>query len=155
MHGPTDVAGEPSSVLDQNTRLRAEIDGWQSLCERAGPEYYGSLMLEEGVMVLVDGSILDRGQVIGSLADAPSWDGFELSDVDLIAVGTQAAALVYRAKAWRGTEEPLTAVMSSLYVDVDGRPRLALYQQTAAPHSDGWSSSAARRRSEATRPGET
>ncbi|MGW8567022.1 nuclear transport factor 2 family protein [Isoptericola sp. NPDC055881] len=119
------------SELSLDRLLSLEHDGWRSLCGRRGGAFYGDLMTPEALMVLVDGSVLDRDAVVASLSDAPSWDSYELHDARRVPLGTEAAALVYRARAVRGDDAPFVALMASTYVVVDGAPRLALYQQTS------------------------
>lgn len=111
--------------------LALERRGWDALCRGEGADFYGDLMTDGGLMVLVDGSVLDRQQVVASLRDAPPWDHYTLDDVRTVPIGGDAVALVYRATAERQDAPPFRALMSSTYVVVDGRARLALYQQTA------------------------
>lgn len=118
--------------LDLTDLLDLEERGWHALCTGGGGEFYADLMTEDAVMVLVNGMVLDRGAVASSLAQAPLWSSFEIADARVIPVGREAAALVYRARAVREGEEPFVAWMSSVYAMVDGRVRLALYQQTAS-----------------------
>ncbi|MFD0775282.1 DUF4440 domain-containing protein [Streptomonospora algeriensis] len=114
--------------------LELEHRGWRSLCEGTGADFYGSLMTEDGVMVLAHGQVFDRAAVIASLNDAPTWDGYEIDEVRLVPVGPGDAALVYRARAHRGSaESAFAALMSSVYTRRDGAWRLALYQQTPVP----------------------
>lgn len=117
--------------LSLDELLALEQRGWEALCRSEGAEFYRALMTDVGVMVLVDGTVLDREQVAASLDGAPPWAGFEIFDARVISVGDGSAALVYRARATRAGEPPFHAVMSSVYRLIDGRPRLALYQQTA------------------------
>lgn len=91
-------------------------------------------MAPDGLMVLVNGAILDRDAVVASLDSAPAWDSYELTSEKLLPLSAGAATLVYRATAHRGEEQPFHAIMSSTYVDIDGVARLTLYQQTAATH---------------------
>ena len=127
MNSPTRVTG--SVVKDLKALERA---GWDSLCAGTGHTFYGSLMTPDGVMVLAHGEVLDRDEVVASLEDSPRWDSYSLADVRLVPLGSDSAALVYRARASRrGTE--LSALMSSTYVRHDGDWRLALYQQTVIP----------------------
>ena len=42
--------------LDLNVLLKIEHDGWRSLCEGSGGSYYGELMTDDGLMVLVNGA---------------------------------------------------------------------------------------------------
>lgn len=114
--------------LDQILTL--EHSGWQSLCDSTGADFYGRLMIDDGVMVLAHGFALDREQVIASLDDAPSWDEYTISDERLIRVGEDVVALVYTGRARRGTEPEFAALMSSTYVRDGARWKLALYQQT-------------------------
>lgn len=111
--------------------LEIERAGWQSLCESTGDRFYGDLMTEDAVMVLANGSIMDRSAVTAALGQAPPWKSFALSDQHVISAGADAAALVYIGTAERdGADEPFVGAMSSVYHRVDGRWRLVLYQQT-------------------------
>ncbi len=116
--------------------LELEHAGWRSLCEGTGAAFYGSVMTEDGVMVLAHGFTLDRAAVAASLEDAPAWSGYTIDDARVVAVGGEGRALVYRGRAWReGEEARFDALMSSVYVrDGDGW-RLAVYQQTPVPQS--------------------
>ncbi|HIW92869.1 MAG TPA: nuclear transport factor 2 family protein [Candidatus Corynebacterium avicola] len=111
--------------------LDLEHAGWRSLCESRGGTYYGELMMPDALFILADGSTMSRGEIAESLDGMPGWDAYEISDATLLPLGPDAAALTYRATSSRsGLAEPFTALMSSVYRRVDGRPRLALYQQT-------------------------
>ncbi|AQQ14909.1 hypothetical protein CGLAU_04675 [Corynebacterium glaucum] len=120
--------------LTLESLLELERMGWDALCESRGGAFYGELMLDDGLMVLVNGFVLTRDAVVESLNGAPAWASYELSDERLVPMGTNAAALVYRAVARRDGEEPFEAIMTSVYHHVDGKPRLAVYQQTTATH---------------------
>ncbi len=112
------------------TLAALERRGWDSLCDGTGDRFYGDLMTDDGVMVLANGMLLTRDEVVASLADAPSWDGYDLDDVRCVRVRDDVAALVYRGTARRDGEEPFVAVMSSTYVRDGEGWRLALYTQT-------------------------
>lgn len=113
--------------------LTIEHAGWQSLCRSVGGTFYGELMTRDGVFVLVNGDVMTRDEIAGSLDGAPAWDSFEITAPRRIDLGDDAAALVYRAEAVRGDlAEPFVALMTSVYRRVGGRLRLAVYQQTAA-----------------------
>lgn len=123
------------SPLGIASLLELEHAGWTSLCESRGGAFYGELMLPDALMVLVNGMVLGRGTVAASLDDAPPWASYQISEPRVVGLGTDGAALVYRARARReGDVEPFAALMSSAYRIVDGRPRLALYQQTTITH---------------------
>lgn len=119
------------TTLHTDRLLDLERRGWDALCRSEGADFYGEIMTDDGLMVLAGGMVLDRDAVIRSLADAPPWASYEIDDVRLVPDGEEAAVLVYRARAVRdGQDEPFTALMSSLYRIVAGRPRLVLHQQT-------------------------
>jgi hypothetical protein len=123
------------SELTLEHLLALEHRGWDALCHSEGGAFYGELMMPEAVMVLVNGTVLGRDAVAGSLNDAPPWASYTLTDPQLVPMGADTAALVYRASATRnGQDEPFTALMSSVYCSVQGRSRLALYQQTTITH---------------------
>lgn len=116
------------NALDLDSLITLERQGWDALCTSQGGTFYGNLMTEDAVMVLVNGAVLGRDEIAGSLNQAPPWDSYEISEPRLVNAGTDSAILVYQARAQRG-DDIFEALMSSVYVMQD-RPRLALYQQT-------------------------
>jgi hypothetical protein len=107
-----------------------ERRGWDALCDGTGDRFYGALMTEDALMVLANGMAMTRHQVVASLRDSPTWDRYEIQPPKLVTAGKEGAALVYRARAVREGQPPFEALMTSLYVRVMGRWRLALYTQT-------------------------
>ena len=121
----------------QATLLELERRGWDSLCDGTGAIFYGELMTEDAVMVLSNGSVMDKSAVVDALGQAPPWRTYDISDVRLIDTGTDGATLVYVGTAYRDEREPaFVGVMSSVYVRQHDAWRLALYQQTPVP-ADG------------------
>lgn len=115
--------------------LALERRGWDALCESRGGRFYGDLMTEDAVMILVNGMVLDRQTIAASLDDSPPWSTYRLDEARLVRTGLESAAIVYRATATRtGDAEPFVALMSSHYRRLDGRLRMALYQQTTITH---------------------
>jgi hypothetical protein len=111
--------------------LVLERDGWNALCQRRGAEHFGDLMTADALMVLANGQVMDREEVVAALADAPAWASFQLADVRAVAVGDGGAALVYRATARRDADAPpFVAVMTSVYAKDGQQWRLVLYTQT-------------------------
>ena len=117
-------------ILDE--LLQLEHDGWKALCGGTAAQVYGDVMSADALMVLANGSIMDRAEVITALAEAPPWRRYEISDARLIDVGADTAALVYTGKGWReGADLPFVGAMSSVYHRTATGWILALYQQTA------------------------
>ncbi len=111
--------------------LELEHAGWSALCDGTAAEFYGERMTADGVMVLADGSVMDREQVVTSLGDAPTWDRYDIADPRTVDIADGVVALVYRGTGHRG-DTTFVGAMSSTYVSVDDTWRLALYQQTPA-----------------------
>lgn len=115
--------------------LALEHAGWRSLCDSRGGTFYGELMTPDALFVLVNGMAMTRDEVAGSLDGAPGWESYEISGARLIEIGHDAAALTYRSTSSRADlPAPFKAIMSSVYRRIDGRARLALYQQTTVTH---------------------
>lgn len=120
--------------IDLSDLLDLERQGWDALCASTGSDFYGRIMTADGVMVLVNGTVLDRDGVVASLDGAPAWSAYDLGAPRLVDLGEEAVGLVYRATASRDSDPtPFEALMTSVYRLVDGQWRLALYQQTAVP----------------------
>lgn len=114
--------------------LDLEHQGWQSLCDGTGADFYGQLMTSDALMVLAHGFALDRQAVIDSLDEAPPWQRYDIVDPRLLKVSDDQAILVYTGQASRGNSEPdFAALMASTYTRQDGVWRLVLYQQTPIP----------------------
>ncbi|TSD99641.1 nuclear transport factor 2 family protein [Skermania sp. ID1734] len=124
-------------MVNQNVEaelLAVERRGWGSLCNGTGDGFYGEVMTDDAVMVLANGELMDRDTVVAALKQAPPWRTYEISDVRLIDLGADSAALVYVGRAYReGSDPAFVGLMSSAYVRRDGTWRLAVYQQTQQP----------------------
>lgn len=110
-----------------------EHAGWDALCEHRGGTFYSDLMTDDAVMVLVNGAVMDRDTIACSLDQAPPWDHYEITNPRLLQHCADCASLLYQATAARGSDT-FTALMTSTYALVDGRPRLTLYTQTTKTH---------------------
>ena len=117
-----------NELLDLGTLLQLERVGWDALCSPTGRTYYGDLMTDDAVMVLVNGMVMDQPTIASTMNQAPVWDRYDIRDARVIPLGTDSAALVYNATAMRGAET-FEALMTSTYTLVGGRPRLKLYTQ--------------------------
>jgi len=120
---------ELDEKIDLKELLALEDAGWQSLCDGTGSAFYGKAMTPDGLMVLANGSVMTRLEVIDALSDAPSWDRFSIDDPTTVVLGKEATALVYTGTARRGELE-FVGVMTSVYVREHRGWKLALYQQT-------------------------
>ncbi|MGB7818143.1 MAG: nuclear transport factor 2 family protein [Ornithinibacter sp.] len=112
------------------TLLDLERKGWDALCDGTGAAFYGGLMTSDGVMVLANGMVMTRDDVVAALAEAPTWDDYSVDDVRVVGVGDGAASLVYRGTARREGQDPFAGAMTSTYVRTPEGWRLALYTQT-------------------------
>jgi hypothetical protein len=114
--------------------LDLKHQGWQSLCNGTGSDFYGQLMTEGGVMVLAQGQVFSRQDVVDSLSEARPWRSYVIDQERLIRLEDSAAVLVYRGKAYRGDPSPaFVGLMSSTYVRRADGWALACYQQTPVP----------------------
>jgi hypothetical protein len=120
--------------MDARELEAIERAGWDALSGGDPADYYGRVMTDDGLMVLANGMVMDRGQVVDALSQSPPWASYELDDVRVVQIGEDSAALVYRGTARRdGDGPPVVAAMTSVYVRQDGECRLALYTQTPIP----------------------
>ena len=119
--------------MNLDTLLQLEHDGWDALCAQTGGTFYGDLMTDDAVMVLVNGMVMDQPTIAASMNDAPPWDSYEITDPQLVPLNDGAATLLYRAAARRGSDH-FEALMTSTYVLLDGQIRMKLYQQTTVTH---------------------
>lgn len=91
--------------------------------------YYMKHMAPGGLCVLPNG-VLDKDTTVSAITDAEPWQTFELSDVRVLDLGDDEAALCYRADASRGDGDGYTALISSVYTRFHGEWMLSLHQQT-------------------------
>ena len=114
--------------------IELEQAGWASLCDGTGDDFYGTTMTEDGVMVLADGSVMSRADVVAALGKAPSWASYEMDDVRVVPIGADSAALCYLGTGHRDGDAPsFVGVMTSVYVRRNAEWKLAIYQQTPKP----------------------
>jgi hypothetical protein len=114
--------------------IELERAGWASLCDGTAADFYGQTMTVDGVMVLANGTVMSRDEVVGALGQAPPWASYRMDDVQVVPIGEDSAALVYIGTGHRnGDDPPFVGIMSSVYVKRDGGWKLALYQQTPRP----------------------
>jgi hypothetical protein len=110
--------------------LKLEDAGWSSLCEGAGGAFYGDIMTPDGVMVIGDGSVMSRDEVVLALGSSPPWQSYAIDAPRVVAIGDDAYALIYRGTGRRSDQPPFVAMMTSVYVRAGDDWKLALFQQT-------------------------
>lgn len=81
-------------------------------------------------MILADGTVMNRTQVVDSLQHAPPWDGYSIDDPVVQVLDDAVALLRYTGTGRRNDGDDFTAAMVSVYVRAAGEWRLASYQQT-------------------------
>ena len=116
------------STLDE--LLALETAGWRSLCDGSAGLVYGRLMTDSAHMVLADGSVMTRDDVVASLEHAPPWASFDIKQPRLVPIADDVAALIYIGTGHRDEGPSFTASMTSVYVRGESGWRLAHYQQT-------------------------
>ena len=123
---------DTETLLDlERTLLDLERAGWESLCNGTGGEFYGRILTTDGLMVLANGQVMSRRDVVAALTAAPSWDSYDIDDPRVVPITPDAAALVYTGTGRReGGAPPFVGAMTSVYVRSGDNWKLALYQQT-------------------------
>lgn len=111
--------------------LELEHGGWRALCDGTGAGFYGRLMTDEALMILANGQVMTRQEVVDALTDAPPWAGYEILEPKVVAIADGVMALVYVGVGRRDGTPEFRGAMASTYRRTDDGWRLALYQQTA------------------------
>lgn len=98
----------------------------------ADPDHYREHVDEQAVFVFPPGfGVLRKEEVMAQVgASEGPWIEHRLEDVRVVPLGEGAAILVYRATARAEGEEPFSALVSSAYLERDGRWRLTFHQQS-------------------------
>jgi hypothetical protein len=108
--------------------LHEEHAGWRAIVEGRGGEHYQRAMTRDALMV-VEGAMLGRDEVLASFRGAAPWDEYELHEPAVIRLGERAGIVVYRAVARRG-DDTVNLRMSTTYLYDDGAWHVAAHQQT-------------------------
>ena len=120
-------------AIDADTASLLEVEhaGWQSLCDGTAAAFYGDVMTDDGVMVLGNGQVMDRDQVVEALGSSPAWSSYEIAAPRTVVIGRDSRALLYTGTGHRQGADDFVGIMTSVYVREGGAWKLALYQQTA------------------------
>lgn len=125
---------QPQPLLKELIDL--ESAGWDALCDGTGADFFGGLMTDDGLMVLANGTVMNRHDVVAALKESPAWASYSIDEPSVIRAGDDSAALVYVGTGFRDGEAPFVAVMTSVYARHGGEWRLAVFQQTTRPDDD-------------------
>jgi uncharacterized protein (TIGR02246 family) len=110
--------------------LDLERRAWEALATAGGARpFYEEVLAPDVAMVLPGDLVLDGRDAVLSAMEGQPWDSFDLEPMRVLPLGAGAAAVIYRARARRGGV-PYRARFTSVYLQHDGRWRLALHQQT-------------------------
>jgi Domain of unknown function (DUF4440) len=90
----------------QAALVEIERRGWDSLCDGTGADFYGQVMAEDGLMVIADGTVMDRDTVVDALRSAPPWRSYSIDDIRLVGITEDSAVLVYTGTAVRDDGSP-------------------------------------------------
>lgn len=110
--------------------LHEEHAGWRAILAGHGGAHYARSMTRDGIMI-VEGAVLGRDDMMASFASAPPWDSYEIHEPAVVRLGDHAGILAYRAVARRG-DEVANLRMSTTYLYDDGAWHVAAHQQTPA-----------------------
>jgi hypothetical protein len=111
--------------------LQMEHRFWEAATD---PEFFGEHLADEAVMVFPYGvGAMDKAMVLYTIrANVEKWASFELTEVQLVPIGGDAAVIAYKVTAGRSEDDPFKAFISSTYLRRDGRWLLVFHQQTLA-----------------------
>ncbi|RRD65339.1 nuclear transport factor 2 family protein [Comamonadaceae bacterium OH2310_COT-174] len=106
-------------LLASERRLcTADLDFYRAICRA------DALFLMPGMTVGLD-------EALAGLQQTPPWDAFTLAEVQVRALGRDAAAISYRFEGNRGHQR-YVAYMTSTYVRSEQGWQLVVHQQTPA-----------------------
>jgi ketosteroid isomerase-like protein len=90
---------------------------------------YASHLAADAVHVFPAWGVAEREAVLAGVRSAAPWTSFAIEEPRVVALGDDAAALVYVARATRGGEE-YHAAITSVYRSRDDGWELVVHQQT-------------------------
>jgi hypothetical protein len=123
--------------MDAQPLIDLERAGWEALCDGTAGRFYDEVMTADARMILANGQVMSRDQVVAALTAAPTWESFAMDDLQIVPVGDESAALVYVGRAVRAADTPpFVAAMASVYVREGAAWKLALYQQTPVANGE-------------------
>jgi len=128
------LGGNEKTMTANDDITTLERNGWKALStsKAAAEEFYGAVLAEDARMLFPGGiQLAGKRAILDALAAQP-WKSFELNDVHEFALGGNVRGLTYRVIANRTGQDEYEAIISSVYVQIEGHWKLALHQQTPA-----------------------
>jgi hypothetical protein len=116
----------------RTTLLELEEKIWRALSADAetAQKSLDAVLDEEAQMLFPGGFRLSGKKAVLDSLEAQPWKGFALLDPKVVRLSGEAALLTYRVKAERQGQEPLDALVTSLYRSRGKDLKLLLHQQT-------------------------
>jgi hypothetical protein len=112
--------------LSLTTLLDREERFWRAAGRR---EAYEAHLAADAVHVFPGWGVAEREAVLDGVACSSPWDEFALDEPRVVSLGPNAAALIYVARARRGSD-PYRAAITSVYRCRNDDVELVLHQQT-------------------------
>jgi hypothetical protein len=119
--------------MDAAALLRLEETFWRAAGDR---ERYAANLAADALHVFPELGVMAREAVLEGVAGAPAWDAFTIDLPRVVAIGEDAAALVYTARATRPGRPPYRAAVTSVYRREGPDWQLVLHQQTPIGDAD-------------------
>lgn len=108
-----------------------EREGWVALSSAGGADYYRE-HLADGALMAFSSGVIDRRRALEAIESTPPWSRHDITDVQVLRLGQEAAVVVYRVRASRPGQADYEAVVSSTFVREGAAWRLAFHQQSTA-----------------------
>ena len=111
--------------------LELELEGWQAVAEYRACGFYSNRLTDDGLLVLPDGSVLDKWEAaVSALNGDDTWTKYRIEDERIVVLSTGCAALTYTASAQILEEPEYRAVVTSVFVRRGDDWLIALRQET-------------------------
>jgi hypothetical protein len=136
---PAPPAGVPAPggmseerLAELKDKLREfEMEGWQAVSEYRGCGFYSNRLTDDGLLVLPDGSVLDKWEAaVSALNGDETWASYHFEDERIVLLSPGCASLTYTASAQMLGEPEYRAVVTSVYVRRGDDWLIALRQET-------------------------
>ena len=114
-----------------------ELEGWQAVAEYRACGFYSNRLTDDGLLVLPDGSVLDKWEAaVSALNGEDTWTSYRIEDERMVLLSAGCAALTYTASAQILEEPEYQAVVTSVFVRRGDDWLIALRQETPVHQQD-------------------